>query len=315
MKPILVTSYTGPDLDASACAVAYAEFLNKTGKEAVAGIMGDLHIEAKFVFEKSGAPMPLRLKDAHGFEQIILVDTSNLTMFEGKLLPKRVIEIIDHRDVHQAEQFPNAKVQIEKVGAAATLVAERFMESGIAISKESAVLLYGAIASNTLNFKGGRTTERDKKAFTWLEERTGVNKDFVHEMFLAKSDLSGARLKEALWSDFSWYTFGGKIVAIAQLEMIGGRGLAQTRREDILNELRNIKEKKSADYIFLNIIELEEQGNVFVAEKKDMQIILSQLFSVSFSEKIARHQGLLMRKDIVPKLKRYFETHSSIMTA
>ena len=307
MKPILVTSYVGPDLDGSACAVAYAEFLNKVGKRAVAGIIGGLHIEAKFAFEKSGARVPLRLKDTHEFEHIVLVDTSNLTMFEGKLLPKRVIEIIDHRDVHEAESFPNAKIQIERVGAAATLIAERFMENGVAISKESAMLLYGAIASNTLNFKAIRTTERDKKAFSWLEERAEVDKDFVHKMFLAKSDLGGARLKEALWSDYSWYTFGGKTVAIAQLEVIGGHELVENRQDEILSELRSIKRERSAHLVFLNIIELEKNGNIFVAEETEMQVLLSELFKVSFFKGIAWHQGLLMRKDIVLTFKRYFE--------
>ena len=322
MKPILVTSYVGPDLDGSACAVAYAEFLNKVGKRAVAGIIGGLHIEAKFAFEKSGVRMPLRLKNAHGFEHVVLVDTSNLSMFEGKLKPERVIEIIDHRDVHEAESFPNAKIQIERVGAAATLIAERFMtirttnkirkyenstKNKVVISKESALLLYGAIASNTLNFKAIRTTERDKKAFSWLEERAEVDKDFVHKMFLAKSDLGGARLKEALWSDYSWYTFGGKTVAIAQLEVIGGHELVENRQDEILSELRSIKRERSAHLVFLNIIELEKNGNIFVAEETEMQVLLSELFKVSFFKGIAWHQGLLMRKDIVLTFKRYFE--------
>ncbi len=307
MKPVLVTSYVIPDLDGSACAVAYAEFLNKTGTEAAAGIIGGFHIEAQFAFEKTGTPMPLVLEDAHGFDRVVLVDTSNLTMFEGKLDPKSVIEIIDHRPVHQAKEFPNAKVQIEHVGAAATLIAERFIKGGVSISKESAALLYGAIASNTLNLKSDRTTERDRAAFRWCGEQSGVGAEFIHEMFRAKSDLRGPRLKEALWSDYSWHTLGNKTVVIAQLEIIGGKALVRARGDEILLELAAIGRSKSGHFVFLNIIELEDNGSVLVAEQSETQALLSKLFGVSFKGSVAWHEGMLLRKDIWVQLKKALE--------
>ena len=308
MKPILVTSYVVPDLDGTACAIAYAEFLNKQGTEALAGIIGGLHSEASYVLERcSGAPKPLFLKDARGYERVVLVDTSNLSMFEGKISPENVIEIIDHRDVHQAEKFPNAEVRIEKVGAAATLVAERFIASGTPISKESALLLYGAIASNTLNFKGVRTTKRDTDAFAWLQKQSRVDSRFVHDMFAAKSDLRGSRLKEGLWSDYSWYTFGGKAAVIAQLEIIDTRKLAGERAREIFAELQHLRREKKGDFAFLNMIDLEEDGNLLMAEDADTVELLFRILKISFSEGIAWHTGLLMRKDIVPKLKAELE--------
>jgi oligoribonuclease NrnB/cAMP/cGMP phosphodiesterase (DHH superfamily) len=45
----LVTAYVCPDLDGAACAVAYAEFLQKRGEAAEAGILGTPHVEAQFV--------------------------------------------------------------------------------------------------------------------------------------------------------------------------------------------------------------------------------------------------------------------------
>lgn len=51
-KKILVTSLQNPDLDGTACALAYAEFLNKKGYDAIAGIFGVPHREAQFVLDK-----------------------------------------------------------------------------------------------------------------------------------------------------------------------------------------------------------------------------------------------------------------------
>ena len=49
---ILVTAYERPDLDGTACAFAYAEFLQKSRKDAICGIFGNPHREAQFVLER-----------------------------------------------------------------------------------------------------------------------------------------------------------------------------------------------------------------------------------------------------------------------
>ncbi|KKQ25755.1 MAG: Inorganic pyrophosphatase/exopolyphosphatase, partial [Parcubacteria group bacterium GW2011_GWB1_37_13] len=54
MQSILVTSYVNPDLDGIASVVAYAEFLKKISKKSVAGIIGEPHFEAKYIFDRFG---------------------------------------------------------------------------------------------------------------------------------------------------------------------------------------------------------------------------------------------------------------------
>ena len=302
MKPILVTSYITPDLDGAACCHRVRGFFEYERHGGGRGHYGRIP-------PRSGTYWSARehhahfLTDAHGYERIVLVDTSNLSMFEGNILPERVIELIDHRDVHQAELFPNAKVQIEKVGAAATLVAERFIKFGTPLSKAAATLLFGAVASNTLNFKSSRTTKRDADAFVWLGKQSGLDARFIHKMFVVKSDLQGECLSDGLWSDYSWYTFGGKTVIIAQLEIIGAKKLAKEREKEIFEELRKIQKAKKADFGFLNILDLEEEGNVLMAEEKPVQAFLSRLFGLTFTGGTAWRKGFLLRKDIVVTLR------------
>ena len=178
MKPILITCYVSPDLDGVAGAVAYGEFLQKAGKDVVVGIIGELNDEAGYIFDRFGFSHPKTVPDADGYDEVILVDASELSGLEGKIPAEKVIEIIDHRTINDADKFPNAKAQIELVGAAATLVAEKFIQNKADISKESATLLYGAIVSNTLNFKGSVTTERDRVAAVWLNQTAGLPEAF-----------------------------------------------------------------------------------------------------------------------------------------
>lgn len=307
MKPILVTCYVSPDLDGVSGSVAYAEFLQKTGRVAIAGIFDEPDEEAKYILNRFDIPYLKVFSDAEGFDEVILVDSSDLKGLGGKVSPKKVIEIIDHRKINDANVFPNAKVQIELVGAAATLVAEKFMKNGVSISKESAILLCGGILSNTLNFKAGVTTDRDREAFEWLNDNAKLSGNFWKELFLAKSDFSGNKLSEGIKGNLAWFELGDKKIGIAQIEMIGAKELVIEREMEILQILNTIKKEKGLDYVFQSTLELEDEKNFFVAENAEMKKLLEKVLGIEFAYNVATRKGLIMRKQIVPLLKAELE--------
>lgn len=302
MHPTLVTSYPNPDLDAVAGVIAYAEFLQKTGKHAVAGVIGEPHDEAKYVLDRFAITHPQVMPDKSGYDEVVLVDASDVGDLGGKVALEKVIEIIDHRKVNEADKFPKAKVQIELVGAAATLVAERFMQNKVDISKAAATLLYVAIISNTLNFKGSVTTDRDKEAAAWLNEIAELPQNFTKDLFTAKSNLSGDKLVERVRGDFKDFAIGGKKVGIAQVEIIGAKKLLDERSEEIVQELGKMKEEMGLDLIFQNTVELEDNKNFFVAHDADTKKLLEKALNVKFINSVAERLGLILRKQIVPLL-------------
>lgn len=308
MKPILVTCYVNPDLDGVAGTIAYGEFLQKTGKNAFVGIIGEPHNEAKYILDRFGFEYPPMVANADNFDEVILVDASELNGLKGKVSAEKVIEIIDHRKVHEADKFPKAKAQIELVGAAATLVAEKFMQNNVKISKESATLVYGAIISNTLNFKGSVTTERDKEAAAWLNKVAKLPEDFWKDLFIAKSDLSSKKLSERIEGDFAWFVMGNKKVGIAQIEMIGAKKLLDERSGEIIQVLDKIKKDMNLDFVFQNTIELEDTKNFFVAQDTETQKLLEKVLKVQFAGVVAERPNLIMRKQIVPLLKEEIES-------
>ena len=307
MKPILITGYVNPDLDAVAGTIAYCEFLQKTGGNTIVGLIGEPHEEAKYILDRFNFKYPQSIPNADNFNEVILVDASDLIGIEGKIAPEKVIEIIDHRKINEADKFPNAKVQIELVGSASTLIAEKFIQNNIDISQESATLLCGAIISNTLNFKGGITTKRDREAFEFLNKIAQLPDDFWKELFEAKSDLSGDKLKERIEGDIAWFVMGNKKVSIAQIEMIGAKNLIEKRIKEIIDILENTKKEMNLDFIFLNTIELEGCKNFFVANDDDIKSILEKILNIRFNGFVAERPDLIMRKQIVPLLKEELE--------
>lgn len=254
MKTI-TTSYSSPDLDGYGCAVAYAELLNRLGGDAGAHIWGVPHIEVQWLietFDLARADGPIDDSEA----SVVLLDASKPDDLPGKFETSQVIEIIDHRKIHEAEKFINAESQIELVGAAATLVAERFKKADLEPSRVSALYLYGGIISNTQNFTA-IATDRDREMAEWLRELSEAPDDLAERMFEAKSDLSGDRLREVLFGDLKTLNINEVPVTIAQLEIVGVQKLLDERGDEVEQLLKEVQERERAEYTFLNMKDLE----------------------------------------------------------
>jgi len=305
MSDILVTCNVHPDLDGFACVVAYTEFLKSQGQGVKAGMFGEPTNEVTFILNRFNFSLPDKVQNPEDFDRIAFMDASILQGFFERLAPEKVIEIIDHRKINELHLFPNAASQVELVGAAATLVAERFKQSGVDISKESAILLQGGIISNTLNFQSNTTTQKDKDIAAWLKEEAPLPDNFANEMFLAKSDLKEGKLKEVMYNDFGHFQKDkqGKKIGIAQIEMIGAKALVNTRKQEIFEHLDTLKEKFNTDLIFLSIIELKDGFNLFVTNHQETKNILKSVFQVEFENDIALTSGLMMRKEVWPMLR------------
>jgi len=190
MKPILITGYVNPDLDAVAGTIAYSEFLNKTGKNTTVGLIGEPHEEARYILDRYTIKYPEIIENADNFNEVILVDASDLIGIEGKIAPEKVIEIIDHRKIHEADKFPNAKVQIELVGSASTLVAERFIKNNIEISKE--------LFKSKSDLSGNKLKERIVGDLAWFNNMGNKKSSIAQLEIIGAEKLITERLDEII---------------------------------------------------------------------------------------------------------------------
>jgi len=303
MKKVLVTSYENPDLDGTACSVGYAEYLQKQGKDAVAGVFGSLHRETEFVLQAGNIPSPVSAEELiNNNTEIILVDASDTTGIAKQINLQKVIEVIDHRKIHFASEFINAKIQIELVGSAATLIAEKYFDKDVAISKESALLLYAAIVSNTINFQATVTTDRDKKMAEWLKTKCEIPENFAHDMFVAKSRFIEP-LEAVFEHDFSLIPLNDNKLGIVQLEIVEADNFIEQNMAEIQRILLRIREEKTLDMILLTIIDVEKATNDFIATDPITQQLMQRALDVIFIGDRSHREGILMRKQITPLLK------------
>lgn len=171
------------DIDAFASCIAYRDLLKLQGKDAVA-ITGA-------VINESVAPSLRKLAgfddyELQGDEDFVVFDVSNPEFLDEMVERGRIVELVDHHAGFEGCWGEVELVQIEKIGAVATVVFERYREAGMLseLRPELAKLLMAAILDNTLNFKAKITTERDKEAYTELMKIAGEDEGFAERYFL-----------------------------------------------------------------------------------------------------------------------------------
>ena len=309
MDKIVVTSYKDLDMDGYASAVCYAELLRSNGLDAVAASVGRVGIETKFVLDFLKIKPIQSISSFDDFYSIILVDSDCIDSTELEANPDKVIEIIDHHVECRIHIYPNAKIQRVLIGACATLIAERLMAADLVITKENAILLYAGIISNTINLKNKITDERDIAAANYLKKIGQVPDNFIEKMFESKSDVSGYKLREELDYDYFERDFFGHIFAISQLEIVGASKLVEDRGEEIKDAIKNLSSASGPEFQFLNIIDILDGYNIIISFNNETEILLSKILNIEFVKSVSKIDHIIMRKEIIAKVKDYFEAN------
>ena len=218
--------------------------------------------------------------------------------------PLDVIEVIDHRETHQAaELFYKAIINIELIGAAATLIFEKFQEKKIDINLNAAILLYCAIFSNTLNLQTN-VSARDLEAISILEKESDIPVDIINEMFQYKTEYIENNLEECINNDFKNFDNG---LGIAQLEGVDLEKLIIKNEKSIKDILLTLKVEYNLDYVFLTAPDIKNGYNIFVVIDNKTELLLSKSMQLSFNENgIAKNNKLYLRKQILPILINNF---------
>ena len=302
MKKIIVTSYINPDLDGIAASYAYAEYFEKTGQLASYCFEGQPKKEVSIVcnlFDISLTSCNIGKED-----YITIVDTNTIKDFPSFVDINNVVEIIDHHVPSQdTPKFLNAKVQIELIAAVATLIAERFYENNIPISRNSAILLYYAIISNSINLHSQNTSSKDIEMLKWLSSQCSeINERYIKKIFEEKSEIDESHLREEREADYI-LEIGNKKLIIAQLEIVDAMNFLSTSKIAIENILNSILEEKQLDYIFLNCIDILNGYSILYTPFLATENYIKNYFEGEFDNGQLILTPLYMRKEIIKLLK------------
>lgn len=301
MSKIVVT-YKNADLDCVASAYAYSEFLNKKGEDSNYYISGIVQREVNIVCDLFRIKL-YGCKDCLIDSDIIVVDTNSLSSVDF-VLPEQIIEVIDHHP-RTGDKFVNADVRIEQIGAVCTIIAEFFKNCNIEISRESAILLYYGIVSNTVNFNSNVTTKRDIEIANWLcLQCPEIDKSLVNNIFEEKSKIDIKNLRIAMEVEEIFNLSDNKMI-IGQLEVVNAEDFLKNNIKCIDNIMNDVKIQYGITIIFINIIDILNGYHILYSPYRETQLFLNNNYNMCFINNEYKEDSIVLRKEIKKYLLDY----------
>ncbi|MEW5289881.1 DHHA2 domain-containing protein [Erwinia papayae] len=218
---IHVFGHINPDSDAICTAVVTAWWLTQRGQPASAWRTGEANRETQFIFEAAGLTLPPLLTIPLRGEAVWLVDFTEPAQGPDDLLHSNITGIIDHHRLGGLVTRLPPEVCIRPLGSSATIL-WLLMDNQArkALAPTHAMLLLGALLSDTLNLRSPTTTEEDIHTAGELSVISGISRrSFARNLLRAKTDLSGLTAQQLLDKDLKAFVIAGTDVRVAQIEV------------------------------------------------------------------------------------------------
>ena len=293
-----IIGHKNPDTDTICSAIAYQDFLNKRDVGARAYALGHLNNETAFVFNKFNVSEPERIQNLPKGSEIVLIDHNEESQSIENLKDLDIVEIIDHHKVKIETDKP-ISIYVEPLGSSCSIIAKKYFENGVEISKEIASLLIAGIISDTLFFRSPTTTDTDKEL---VEKLNGIAKideleKFSLEMFNAKSDLGDISTEDLIKLDYKVFKFGNDTYGIGVMETTN-ISFGLDKKDGIKKKLKEIKEKENLKGVFFSIIDIlnEESYTLTSGEQED------KMFAEMFESK--EKDGAIFVKELISRKKQ-----------
>ncbi len=233
--------------------------------------------------------------------RVVLVDHAEQSQSVPGIEHAEIVEILDHHHIGSIETRVPVTATFDPVGSTATLVVERFRQNGMEPSRSTAILLLGAIMSDTVILNSPTTTERDHAVVEYLERVLVIDAEEVgREMFEATSDVSDLSADEIIGRDAKRYQLqGGQLICIAQVEVVGDSLLE--RKSELLEAMRTARQDKGFQLYALMITDVLSKGTELLVAG-DMASV-ARAFGAEAEDSSIELPGVMSRKkEVAPKL-------------
>lgn len=254
---IHVLGHLHPDSDAVCTAYMTSRWLTLRGLESQAWRTGDINRETQFIFAQAALPTPDRLTFSLAEKDVWLVDFTEPTQGPESLAQSNVVGIVDHHRLGGLVTRLPPEVWIKPVGSSATLLWQ-LMTPAIRekITPAEAVLLLGAIISDTVALRSPTTTPDDSLAVEELVSLSGVDRDsFIAGLLTAKTSIEGLSAHALLNKDIKTFNIHGVQVCAAQIELFS---LSQVdeQREALRQEMTLHARENGAQLVVLMLTDI-----------------------------------------------------------
>ena len=264
----------------------------------------DVHYGAAVAVDEGNRPVGLVARSdlvAPEPRRVLLVDHAELAQSVPGADQADIVEILDHHHIGSIETQLPVTATFDPVGSTATLVIERFRQNGLEPARPTAMLLLGAILSDTVILNSPTTTERDHAVVEYLERVLALDAtEFGREMFEATADVSQLPAEQVVTRDAKEYGLaGGRTMCIAQIETVG-KGLLE-REAELIEAMEGARRAGGHVLFALMITDILSKGtDLLVAGDRGL---VERAFGQPAGNGALELPGVMSRKkQVAPKL-------------
>ncbi len=301
----LVFGHKSPDTDSTGSPLIWEWFLNHTGMDAKAALLGTPNTEAAFVAKRWKFDLPDIIEDVEDGQSCVIVDTNNPAELPANINNADVLAIIDHHKLAGGLETKNPiNITIRPLACTATIMHQMMGDHADEMPEGIKGLMLSCILSDTLAFRSPTTTAMDKDLGEALAKDLGIKvADYAREMFEAKSDISAFSDAELLRMDSKEYSVDGKKFRISVLETTAPK-IVLDRKASLMDTMPTVANEDGVDQVLLFIVDILKEEATMLVPNDFTKAMAEASFDVTVEGDSVILPGVMSRKkQIIPNLK------------
>ncbi len=301
----LIFGHKAPDTDSTGSPLIWEWFLNHTGGDAEARLLGTPNTEAAFVAERWGFALPTVMDDVADDQDCVIVDTNNPAELPANINGANVTAIIDHHKLVGGLETKNPiDITIRPLACTATIMHQLMGEHAAHMPTGIKGLMLSCILSDTLEFRSPTTTPTDKALAEALAADLGIDMGaYATEMFEAKSDVSSFSDAELLRMDSKEYAVGDTKFRVSVLETTAP-AIVLDRKESIMASMEGVASEDGVDQVLLFVVDILNEEATMMIPNDLSKAVAEASFGATVTGTTVVLPGIMSRKkQIIPNLK------------
>ena len=301
----LVFGHKSPDTDSTGSPLIWEWFLNHSGMDAKAALLGEPNTEAAFVAKRWGFELPEIIADVEDNQSCVIVDTNNPAELPANINNADVLAIIDHHKLAGGlETKGPINITIRPLACTATIMHQMMGAAAADMPEGIKGLMLSCILSDTLAFRSPTTTETDKDLAEALAADLGIDLHaYAGEMFEAKSDVSAFSDAELLRMDSKEYGVDGKKFRVSVLETTAPK-IILDRKASLMETMVTVAEEDGVDQVLLFVVDILNEEATLLVPNDLVKTVAEKSFDAAVEGDTVVLPGIMSRKkQIIPNLK------------
>jgi manganese-dependent inorganic pyrophosphatase len=238
--------------------------------------------------------------------KVILVDHNESEQSVRGVDEAEVTEILDHHRLAPDKTRLPIYVAVKPVGSTCTIVYQHYLQAGVEVDRDTALVLISGILSDTVILKSPTTTEEDRSAVRRLAENAGIDyRQFGERLFRHSAVLKEQSPDEIVAGDFKSYEEQSRSFGIAQVEVVTFQNLEEVRGE-LLDALERLRQERGLDWAMLLVTNvLKEHSKLLTTSFPKAEARL--LYSRERDRVYDLPEILSRKKQLLPEIIRVLE--------